>query len=568
AIGTKTFMIGKGGNYRPLSLDYTALSGTSTVTAEQTEGIIGGSTPANMTIWGTRYWTLTESGSSSRSYKLTLDGTGFSPTHTVRMIKGNESTNTAYAVTTPNYTNAADFTDFSNFGLGEQEFTTVTTPDDKAACYGAASVNLTATVAPVPTGGTVQFYVDGGMVGSPVPVNTVTGEASYAYNPGTLGFGGHTIRADFSGDGDYLAGSSDPGNNKTLTIYPLPTALITPDGPTTFCSGGSVTLTASGGVSYEWSTTATTAAINVGTSDTYTVTVTDGNGCRNTASQVVTVNPLPSATTTAASDVTVSTANLNGTVNANGSSTAVSFDYGPTIAYGTNVPGVPGPVTGLSPVPVSAVITGLQPATLYHYRVNGTNTCGTTNGDDMTFTTPDIQATTTVQNETIHNSQNTCYNATGTITIAGGGTIFVVEFGGSATMVAGQNILYLPGTAVAEGAYMHGFITLTNEYCGSIPPPMVAVKTGTEENPAASAKPAFRVYPNPTNGSFTIELTGNSLSANANIEIYGIHGDRVMKTNLSGTARKVISLEGQPTGLYFIRMAADGISETGKIIKD
>jgi hypothetical protein len=36
-IGSKTFPIGKGGNYRSLSLAYTALTGTSTVTAEQFE---------------------------------------------------------------------------------------------------------------------------------------------------------------------------------------------------------------------------------------------------------------------------------------------------------------------------------------------------------------------------------------------------------------------------------------------------------------------------------------------------------------------------------------------------
>ena len=38
-----------------------------------------------------------------------------------------------------------------------------------------------------------------------------------------------------------------------VTVNPLPTAAITPSGPTTLCQGGSVTLTASGGASYLWS---------------------------------------------------------------------------------------------------------------------------------------------------------------------------------------------------------------------------------------------------------------------------------------------------------------------------
>jgi hypothetical protein len=161
-----------------------------------------------------------------------------------------------------------------------------------------------------------------------------------------------------------------------------------------------------------------------------------------------------------------------------------------------------------------------------------------------------------------------CYNALNTITVAGGGSTFAVQAAGSATFIAGQNILFLPGTSVQEGGYLHGYITLTNEYCGSIPPPLVAVKTGTEENSVVSEKLAFRVYPNPTTGSFTIEMTGVTTPEATEIEIYGIRGNRVIKTNLSGASKQVISLEDQPSGLYFIRLMSEGTSATGKIIKN
>ncbi|MCX6251865.1 MAG: T9SS type A sorting domain-containing protein [Bacteroidetes bacterium] len=98
-------------------------------------------------------------------------------------------------------------------------------------------------------------------------------------------------------------------------------------------------------------------------------------------------NAAPITATTAASLIASTTATLNGTVNANTLSTTTSFDYGLTIAYGTNIPGVPLTVTGNTATGVLANITGLLPGTLYHYRVNGTNVCGTTNGTDMTFTT-------------------------------------------------------------------------------------------------------------------------------------------------------------------------------------
>jgi len=44
-------------------------------------------------------------------------------------------------------------------------------------------------------------------------------------------------------------------------------------------------------------------------------------------------------------------------------------------------------VTGSTDTPVSAVLTGLTPNTVYHYRVVGQNSSGTTLGTDVTFAT-------------------------------------------------------------------------------------------------------------------------------------------------------------------------------------
>jgi hypothetical protein len=95
----------------------------------------------------------------------------------------------------------------------------------------------------------------------------------------------------------------------------------------------------------------------------------------------------PVCVTTAATAVTGISATLNGTVNANGSSTTVTFNYGLTTAYGTTVPGIPATVTGTTATAVAAAISGLANNTTYHYRVVGVNSSGTTNGNDMTFTT-------------------------------------------------------------------------------------------------------------------------------------------------------------------------------------
>jgi len=84
-----------------------------------------------------------------------------------------------------------------------------------------------------------------------------------------------------------------------VSIIPPPTATITPQGVTTFCSGGSVALLANTGTgfTYQWqkngtNITANAAGYNANSSGSYTVIVTDANGCSNTsATQLVTVNP-------------------------------------------------------------------------------------------------------------------------------------------------------------------------------------------------------------------------------------------------------------------------------------
>ncbi|MBK5284123.1 MAG: T9SS type A sorting domain-containing protein, partial [Bacteroidia bacterium] len=85
---------------------------------------------------------------------------------------------------------------------------------------------------------------------------------------------------------------------KTIVVNPLPTASITPNGPTTFCAGNSVMLTASGANNYLWSNSASTQSITVSSSGNYFVTVTDGNNCSASTSLSVTVNPLPVASIT------------------------------------------------------------------------------------------------------------------------------------------------------------------------------------------------------------------------------------------------------------------------------
>jgi hypothetical protein len=120
-----------------------------------------------------------------------------------------------------------------------------------------------------------------------------------------------------------------------------------------------------------------------------------GGGSGSTALHgmaIVASPPPPMATTLAASSITSTSAVLNGTVIANGSSTVPSFDYGLTINYGTTVAGTPGVVSGTNSIPVSATVTGLNPGTTYHYRMAGTSSGGTIRSANVIFTTSGFNA--------------------------------------------------------------------------------------------------------------------------------------------------------------------------------
>ena len=86
-----------------------------------------------------------------------------------------------------------------------------------------------------------------------------------------------------------------------LVLTPIETkTTITSNGPTSFCQGSSVILTAGSGSSYLWNNNSTNRSITVSTSGKYVVSVTDANGCvLRSDTNTVRVNPLPVANITA-----------------------------------------------------------------------------------------------------------------------------------------------------------------------------------------------------------------------------------------------------------------------------
>ena len=107
----------------------------------------------------------------------------------------------------------------------------------------------------------------------------------------------------------------------------------------------------------------------------------------------------PTATSVAADNITTTGATLHGTVNDNGSTTAVTFKYGTDagLASGTTTTAAsPASVaTGTGSTSVSLAISSLIAGTTYYYQVIGVNGGGTTNCTILNFTTFKLPTVTT-----------------------------------------------------------------------------------------------------------------------------------------------------------------------------
>jgi hypothetical protein len=93
----------------------------------------------------------------------------------------------------------------------------------------------------------------------------------------------------------------------------------------------------------------------------------------------------PESSTQPATNLSITGATLNGTVNPNGLSTTVTFEYGTTTSYGSTVTASQSPVSGDSIVNVSATLSGLTCGTVYHFRVRSENSHWTVFGSDIEF---------------------------------------------------------------------------------------------------------------------------------------------------------------------------------------
>ncbi len=150
----------------------------------------------------------------------------------------------------------------------------------------------------------------------------------------------------------------------------------------------------------------------------------------------------PTIITNSATSVQTTTATLNGTVDPNGTSTAVSFHYGSTVtkgspAYGsTTTDQAAG--SGTDDINLFAAVTSLSPNTTYHYQAMATNSVATVYGSDVTFTTGTAVQPTGITNAA-SNVQSTTVTLNGTVNPNGAATNTYFQWG--TTTSYGNNTL-------------------------------------------------------------------------------------------------------------------------------
>ena len=305
------------------------------------------------------------------------------------------------------------------------------------------------------------------------------------------------------------------------------------------CSGGNnggALSVISGGTfpyTYLWSdlNSQTTASASGLTAGNYTVTVSDSCGSSATASVAITQPNILNASTSIVSNATCNGVN-------NGSAIAIpSGGSSPYTYLWSNF----GSQT-------TQTATGLS-AGNYTVNVTDNNGCSATASVNITQPTP---LTYTINTDTALNLCNgSCW-----ISLSGGTPPYTYAWGKGGTTDSLANLcggIYCVFVVDANGCR-----TATDSVCDSVP-----VLTSTAINNINNVGKVTIVFPNPSNGLFTIE--SSAYSGQKSVEIYNTLGEKVPTSNYSlSTNYYSLDLSKQPNGVYFYRVLKNDGSILGE----
>ena len=432
-------------------------------------------------------------------------------------IDGNDSTATLAQVnwvnifaalgSTPDARLAAGSVAASGASFTNPKFFSVVAPtvatNSFTYCQGATATQLSATAS---NGNTLTWYdvATGGtaLSGAPSPSTTASGVYTYYVSQKNS------------------AGDESPRVAITVTVNALPTTpVITANGATSFCTGGSVELSSSSATGNVWSNNATTQAITVTASGSYSVTVTDNNGC-SASSSATTVNvsnaPIPtvtaSATQACSGDVVTLTASSGDSYSWSNGDTTQSIQVTNTGSYSvttTNVDACAG-VGASDAVTVTFTATPTAAGSF------------TTNGNIVTFSNTST-----------------------------GASSYSWDFGDFTNSSASA-----PVHAYAVNGNYQVVLTAINGNCTDTTVLNVAITVSIEELMGLSN---LTIYPNPASETAVISFD-NTLGNSFDIQLIDQLGRVIMSQNgvqASGSNLVTIDLTNLSDGLYSIQLTSN-----------
>jgi len=358
----------------------------------------------------------------------------------------------------------------------------------------------------------------------------------------------------------------------TGTCITAPVSLTISGTASVTCQETPVTYTATpvnGGTipAYQWKVNAANAAN--ATNSTYTYMPANGDvvTCVLTSNApCVTGNPATSNTLTmTVTPLQVAGVSISASANPVATGTPVTFTA--THVNGGSAPAFQWKVNGANAINATNTTFTYSPvnADAVSCVMTSNATCVTGNPDTsnvITMTVASLPATISLTNITVEGTQ--CYDALQTISVAGGGTTFLVFEGANATLVAGQNILLYPGTRVDSGGYLFGYIAPAGPFCQTVSKPVAG-----KDQPAipVTDRIFFKVHPNPTTGTFTVTLKGIVPEGDIAVELYDAKGERIATESMNGERKRDFSLTGKPAGLYLVRVSSERLSGLSRIVK-
>lgn len=376
-----------------------------------------------------------------------------------------------------------------------------------------------------------------------------------------------------------------------VNVNPLPVIAISAS-DSAICVGWNDTLTASGALSYVWSSGGTAAmeVVSPVANSTYTVTGTDSNGCINAATSTVSVNQNPAVSlgpditqcegivtldaqnpgaaylwynNSTAQVVSVSSSgtcyvlvtDVNGCT---GSDTiVVTINANPVVALGSDTTQCGG----------SIVLDAQNSGALYLWNDNSTAQTmmvNTTGAYFVTVTNSDGCSGADTINVTINilpvvtassSSSSACLDDADVILTGtpAGGTW-------SGPGVVGNNFDPSAGTGLQSLTYTY----IDTNGCSGVAGVSINVNACVGFSESTNTD-GVDIYPNPGNGIFTLRISENIGDLNVIItDIQGKVVDSIREENVQAGFIMQINLENQPTGVYLVHMEGNNFHHVAK----